>query len=426
MIYLKLRENIRPLTKNEKNKIKGEKMAEVKSLDDLTWESKSYEDGEKREFCNAWGWTGIGKFKGDVLELNFNSVKIPNFGKKVATVTHKMLKVPKEVGVVIKIDGETEYLKEKNVEVISQIIVCRDIDGFFIYLRYSDFFCHDICLKSSDGKFLANYKNNKLQEISIADKFRLSVDDVVTQKKENSQRAYEVKKQYKIEASDFMIACEVYGHLRYYQVLEKINSEDLEILKKMIKDEIKEKLPEIIFEDGNFKEFANLKDRTPENLFAVQKLYKYVPNLNFEETVNMLETLDDATFEFWLCGLGNKIKVQYSKGAVELHVKNKINFEKMFELFEKLKPLRKYGKFSILTEEKGLYSEELRDEIVFHKGRMALKDLKLLTKHGITDKKVIVQINDRDRFIIDVDGKIGISESSLEKYNLKDFETYIL
>ena len=409
-------------------------MAKVKSLDDLTWESKSYKDGEKREFCNEY-WltrkreiklTGTGEFKGNVLELNFNSVKIPNYTKVSLPIKHKMLKVPKEIGFVIKTDGKSMYLKEKNEEVISQIIGCRDIDAFFINLQYVDLFFPDIYLKSSDGKFFANCRNNKLQEISIADKFRLSVDDVIIQKKENSQKTYEVKKQYKIEVSDFMTACEVYGHLRNFQIFEKIDSEGIKILEKMLKDEIEEKLPEIIFEDGNFKEFAASEDRTPENVFATQKLYGHIPVLNFEETVNMLEKLDDATFEFWLCGFGNKIKVQYSKGTVELHVKNKINFEKMFKLFKKMKLLRKYGKFSIFTEEKGLFLEELSEEIVFHKGRMALKDLKLLGKHGVTDKKVVMLINDRDRFVIDGNGKIGISKNCSKKYNLKNFETYIL
>lgn len=409
-------------------------MGKVKFIDDLTWESKSYKDGEKREFCNEY-WltrkreiklTGTGEFKGNVLELNFNSVKIPNYTKVSLPIKHKMLKVPKEIGFVIKTDGKSMYLKEKNEEVISQIIGCRDIDAFFINLQYVDLFFPDIYLKSSDGKFFANCRNNKLQEISIADKFRLSVDDVVIQKKENSQKTYEVKKQYKIEVSDFMTACEVYGHLRNFQIFEKIDSEGIKIFEKMLKDEIEEKLPEIIFEDEDFKEFTNLNDRTPENIFAVQKLYKNVPKLNFEETVNMLETIDDATFEFQLCGLGNEIKVQYSKGTVEFHVKNKINFEKMFELFEKLKPLRKYGRILIFTEEEGLYLEELSEEIVFHKGRMALKDLKLLGKHGITDKKVVMLINDRDRFVIDGNGKIGISKNCSKKYNLKNFETYIL
>ena len=56
---------------------------------------------------------------------------------------------------------------------------------------------------------------------------------------------------------------------------------------------------------------------------------------------------------------------------------------------------------------------------------MVVKDLKLLGKHGIIDKKVEMLIN-RERFIIDGNGKIGITKFILKKYNLKDFETYIL
>lgn len=409
-------------------------MAKVKSLDDLTWESQSYEDREKREFCNEY-WltrkreiklTGTGEFKGNVLEINFNSVKIPNYTKASLPIEQKMLKVPKEIGVVIKTDGEIMYLKEKNEEIISQIIGCRDIDAFFVNLQYVDLFFPDIYLKSSDGKFFANYRNSKLKEISIADKFHLTVDDVVTEKREDGQRTCEIKKQYKIKVSDLITACEVYGHLKNSYILKNLDSEDLEILEKMLRDEIKEKLPEMTFEDGNFKEFANLKDRTPENLFAVQKLYKYVPNLNFEETVNMLETLDDSTFKFWLCELGNEIKVQYSKGAIEFHIRNKINFEKMFELFQKLKTLRKYGKIFIFTEEKELCLKEMSEKIVFHKGKMIIKDLKLLGKHSVNDKKVEMLINGRDRFVVDKNGKIGITKSNSKKYDLKDFKTYIL
>ena len=384
-------------------------MAKVNFLDDLTWESKSYEDGEKREFCNVYGLTrnreikltGTGEFKGNVLELNFNSILIPNFGKKTISITHKMLKVPKEIGVVIKTDGETMYFKEKNAEVISQIIGCRDIDAFFFNLEYMDLFFPDIYLKSSDGKFFANCKNNKLQEISIADEFYLTVDNIIIQSRENDQKTYGVKKQYKIKVSNFLTACQVYGHLRNFQIFEKIDSEGLNILGKMLKDEIEERLPELILDGEKFKGFANSEDRTPENLFAVQKLYGYVPKLNFAETVNTLEKLDDATFEFWLCGLEDEIKVQYSKGAIEFHVKNKINFEKMFELFEKLKPLRKYGRILIFTEEKELYLEETDEEIIFHKGRKSMKDLKLLEKFGKFNKKVELLINGSERFVID-------------------------
>lgn len=409
-------------------------MAKVKSLDDLTWESQSYEDREKREFCNEY-WltrkreiklTGTGEFKGNVLEINFNSVKIPNYTKASLPIEQKMLKVPKEIGVVIKTDGEIMYLKEKNEEIISQIIGCRDIDAFFVNLQYVDLFFPDIYLKSSDGKFFANYRNSKLKEISIADKFHLTVDDVVTEKREDGQRTCEIKKQYKIKVSDLITACEVYGHLKNSYILKNLDSEDLEILEKMLRDEIKEKLPEMTFEDGNFKEFANLKDRTPKNVFAVQKLYGHIPELNFEETVNMLETLDDATFEFWLCGLGNKINVRYSKKEIKFYVEEKISFEKMVELFKAIESLRKYGKISISTDDRKIHLEELSEEIIFHKGRMAIKDLKLLGKIGKIDKKVEMLINDRDRFAVDGNGKIGITKNNLKKYNLKDFETYIL
>lgn len=402
-------------------------------LDDLTWENGSYEEGEKREFCNLLKLTrnselkltGNGEFKDNVLELNFNSVLIPNLGRKTLSITQKMLKVPKEIGVVIKKDGKTMYLKEKNAEVISQILGCRNTNDFLFNLEYIDLFFPDIYLKSSDGKFFANCKNNKLHEISIADKFHLTVDNIIIQSRENSQRTYEVKKQYKIKVSNFLTACEVYEHLKNFKHFDKIDSEGLEILVKMIKDEIEEKLPEIIFEDETFKKFSNSDDGTPENIFAAQKLYGHIPDLNFEETLNMLEILDDATFEFWLCGLGNKIKAQYSKEVIEFHIKDKINFEEMFKLFQKLKSLRKYGRIFIFTEEKRLFLEEQSEKIVFHKEKMVVKDLKLLGKHGIIDKKVEMLIN-RERFIIDGNGKIGITKFILKKYNLKNFETYIL
>lgn len=403
------------------------------NLDDLTWENGSYEEGEKREFCNLLKLTrnselkltGNGEFKDNVLELNFNSVLIPNLGRETLSITQKMLKVPKEIGVVIKKDEKTMYLKEKNAEVISQILGCRNTNDFLFNLEYIDLFFSDIYLKSSDGKFFANCKNNKLHEISIADKFHLTVDNIIIQSRENSQRTYEVKKQYKIKVSNFLTACEVYEHLKNFKHFDKIDSEGLEILVKMIKDEIEEKLPEIIFEDETFKKFSNSDDGTPENIFAAQKLYGHIPDLNFEETLNMLEILDDATFEFWLCGLGNKIKAQYSKEVIEFHIKDKINFEEMFKLFQKLKSLRKYGRIFIFTEEKRLFLEEQSEKIVFHKEKMVVKDLKLLGKHGIIDKKVEMLIN-RERFIIDGNGKIGITNFILKKYNLKDFETYIL
>ena len=400
-------------------------MGKVKSLDDLTWESKNYKDGEIREFYKNKELKGTGEFKGEVLEFNFDDPSILNCKRNIP-IAYELLEAPKKIKVVIKVEGKTRYTKEKNTGIIGEVIHYKDIEGIFKHLSYADVLYRNIYFRNFDEKFFIYYKNDKLQEFSVTNKFYLLIDDFINESRKDNERTYEVKRRYKVKVLDFMTACEVYGQFRQYYSLTKLDSEELEIVERMLKAEIEERLPEIIFEDEDFKEFVNLNDRTPENIFAVQKLYKYVPKLNFEETVNMLEKLDDATFEFQLCGLGNEIKVQYSKGTVEFHVKNKINFEKMFELFEKLKPLRKYGRILIFTEEERLYLEELSEEIVFHKGRMALKDLKLLGKHGVTDKKVVMLINDRDRFVIDGNGKIGISKNCSKKYNLKNFETYIL
>jgi len=57
---------------------------------------------------------------------------------------------------------------------------------------------------------------------------------------------------------------------------------------------------------------------------------------------------------------------------------------------------------------------------------MIIKDLKLLGKHSVNDKKVEMLINGRDRFVVDKNGKIGITKSNSKKYDLKDFKTYIL
>lgn len=400
-------------------------MGKVKFIDDLTWESKNYKDGEIREFYKNKELKGTGEFKGEVLEFNFDDPSILNCKRNIP-IAYELLEAPKKIKVVIKVEGKTRYTKEKNTGIIGEVIHYKDIEGIFKHLSYADVLYRNIYFRNFDEKFFIYYKNDKLQEFSVTNKFYLLIDDFINESRKDNERTYEVKRRYKVKVLDFMTACEVYGQFRQYYSLTKLDSEELEIVERMLKAEIEERLPEIIFEDEDFKEFVNLNDRTPENIFAVQKLYKYVPKLNFEETVNMLEKLDDATFKFLLCGLGNEIKVQYSKGTVEFHVKNKINFEKMFELFEKLKPLRKYGRILIFTEEEGLYLEELSEEIVFHKGRMALKDLKLLGKHGVTDKKVVMLINDRDRFVIDGNGKIGISKNCSKKYNLKNFETYIL
>ena len=48
-----------------------------------------------------------------------------------------------------------------------------------------------------------------------------------------------------------------------------------------------------------------------------------------------------------------------------------------------------------------LYLEETDEEIVFHKGRKSVKDLKLLEKLGKFNKKVELLINGGERFVID-------------------------
>ena len=73
----------------------------------------------------------------------------------------------------------------------------------------------------------------------------------------------------------------------------------------------------------------------------------------------------------------------------------------MVELFKKIEPLRKYGKISISTDGRKLYLEETDEEIVFHKGRKSVKDLKLLEKLGKFNKKVELLINGGERFAID-------------------------
>lgn len=84
-------------------------MAKVNFLDDLTWENKNYEDGEKREFSDKYGLTGSGELKGNVLEFNFNNFTVLNHKRRSVSIIHKMLEVPKEIGIVIKIDGKVMY-----------------------------------------------------------------------------------------------------------------------------------------------------------------------------------------------------------------------------------------------------------------------------------------------------------------------------
>ena len=375
-------------------------MGKVKFIDDLTWESKNYKDGEIREFYKNKELKGTGEFKGEVLEFNFDDPSILNCKRNIP-IAYELLEAPKKIKVVIKVEGKTRYTKEKNTGIIGEVIHYKDIEGIFKHLSYADVLYRNIYFRNFDEKFFIYYKNDKLQEFSVTNKFYLLIDDFINESRKDNERTYEVKRRYKVKVLDFMTACEVYGQFRQYYSLTKLDSEELEIVERMLKAEIEERLPEIIFEDEDFKEFVNLNDRTPENIFAVQKLYKYVPKLNFEETVNILKKLDDATFEFRLGGFDNEINVRYSKKEIGFFVKGKISFEKMVELFKMIEPLRKYGKISISTDDKKLRLEETDEEIVFHKGRKAAKDLKLLEKLGKFDKKVEMLINGKDRFVID-------------------------
>lgn len=376
-------------------------MEKVRFIDDLTWESKSYEDGEIREFYENKELKGTGELKGEVLEFNFEDPSVLNSKRRNIPIVYELLEAPKKIRVVIKIEGKIEYTKEKNTGIIGEVIHYRDIEGIFKHLSYIDVLYRNIYFRNFDEKFFIYYKNDKLQEFSVTNKFYLLIDDFINESKKDNERVYEVKRRYKIKILDLMTSCEVYEQFRKYYSLKKLDSEELEIVERMLKAEIEERLPKIIFEGEDFKEFANSEDRTPENLFAVQKLYDYIPKLDFAETVNTLEKIDDATFEFQLCELGNEMNVRYSKKGIVFFVKEKISFEKMVELFKKIEPLRKYGKISIFTDDRKLHLEEADGEIVFHKGRKSMKDLKLLEKLGKFDKKVEMLINGKDRFVID-------------------------
>lgn len=376
-------------------------MGKVKFIDDLTWESKSYKDGEIREFYKNKELKGIAELKGEVLEFNFEDPSVLNCKRRNIPIVYELLEAPKEIRVVIKIEGKIEYTKEKNTGIIGEVIHYKGIEGIFKHLIYADVLYCNIYFRNFDEKFFIYYKNDKLQEFSVTNKFYLLIDDFINESKKDNERVYEVKRRYKIKVLDLITACEVYGQFKKYYSLKKLDSEELEIVERMLKAEIEERLPEIILEEREFKGFAKSEDRTPENLFAVQKLYNYIPKLDFAETVNMLEKLDDATFEFQLCELGNEMNVRYSKKGIGFFVKEKISFEKMVELFKKIEPLRKYGKISISTDDRKLYLEETDEEIVFHKGRKSMKDLKLLEKLGKFSKKVELLINGSERFVID-------------------------
>lgn len=381
-------------------------MGKVKFIDDLTWGSKNYKDGEIREFYKNKELKGTGKLKGEILEFNFEDPSVLNCKRRNIPIIYELLEAPKKIKVEIKINGKTEYTKEKNTGIIGEVIYYKDIEGIFKHLRYADVLYRNIYFRNFDEKFFIYYKNDKLQEFSVTNKFYLLIDDFINESRKDNERTYEVKRRYKVKVLDFMTACEVYGQFRKYYSLTKLDSEELEIVERMLKAEIEARIPKIIFDDESFEKFerferfANLEDRTPENLFAVQKLYHYIPKLDFAETVNILEKLDDATFEFRLGGFDNEINVRYSKKEIGFFVKGKISFEKMVELFKMIEPLRKYGKISISTDDKKLRLEETDEEIVFHKGRKAAKDLKLLEKLGKFDKKVEMLINGKDRFVI--------------------------
>lgn len=375
-------------------------MAKVKFIDDLTWKSKNYKDGEIREFYQNKELKGTGELKGEVLEFNFEDPSVLNCKRRNIPIVYKLLEVAKEIRVVIKFEGKIRYTKEKNTGIIGEVIHYKDIEGIFKHLSYADVLYRNIYFRNFDEKFFIYYKNDKLQEFSVINKFYLLIDDFINESRKDNERVYEVKRRYKIKILDLMTACEVYGQFRKYYSLPKLDSEELEIVERMLKAEIEERLPEIILDDREFKGFLKTDDRTPENLFAVQKLYGYIPKLDFAETVNLLEKLDDATLEFQLCGLGNEINVRYSKKGINFYVEEKISFEGMVELFKVIEPLRKYGKISISTDDRKLRLEETDEEIIFHKGRMAAKDLKLLEKLGKFDKKVEMLINGSERFAI--------------------------
>lgn len=376
-------------------------MGKVKFLDDLTWESKNYKDGEIREFYENKELKGTGELKGEVLEFNFEDPSVLNCKRRNIPIVYELLEAPKKIRVVIKIEGKIEYTKEKNTGIIGEVIHYKDIEGIFKHLIYADVLYCNIYFRNFDEKFFIYYKNDKLQEFSVTNKFYLLIDDFINESKKDGERIYETKRRYKIKVLDLITACEVYGQFKKYYSLKKLDLEELEIVERMLKAEIEERLPEIILDGREFKGFANSEDRTPENLFAIQKVYDYIPKMDFAETVNMLEKLDDATFEFKFCELENEMNVRCSKKEIGFFVKEKISFEKMVELFKKIEPLRKYGKISISTDDRKLRLEETDEEIVFHKGRKSMKDLKLLEKLGKFNKKVELVINGSERFVID-------------------------
>ena len=248
-------------------------MGKVRFIDDLTWESKNYKDGEVREFYKNKELKGTGELKGEVLEFNFEDPSVLTWKRRNIPIVYELLEAPKKIKVVIKIEGKTRYTKEKNTGIIGEVVHYKDIEGIFEHLRYVEVLYCNIYFRNFDEKFFIYYKNDKLQEFSVTNKFYLLIDDFVTENRKDNERTYEVKRRYKIKILDLMTACEVYGQFRKYYSLKKLDSEELEIVERMLKAEIEKRLPELILDGREFKGFANSEDRTPENLFAVQKLY---------------------------------------------------------------------------------------------------------------------------------------------------------
>lgn len=91
-------------------------MGKVKFIDDLTWKSKSYKDGEIREFYQNKELKGTGELKGKVLEFNFDdpSILFLDYKERDIPLALELLKTPKEISAIIKIEGKIKYTKEKN------------------------------------------------------------------------------------------------------------------------------------------------------------------------------------------------------------------------------------------------------------------------------------------------------------------------
>lgn len=214
---------------------------------------------------------GTGELKEEVLEFNFDDPSILNCKRRNIPIVYELLEAPKEIKVVIKVEGKIRYTKEKNTGIIGEVIHYKDIEGIFKHLRYADVLYCNIYFRNFDEKFFIYYKNDKLQEFSVTDKFYLLIDDFINESRKDNERVYEVKRRYKIKVLDLMTACEVYGQFKKYYSLKKLDSEELEIVERMVKAEIEERLPELILDEREFKGFGNSEDRTPENLFCSSK-----------------------------------------------------------------------------------------------------------------------------------------------------------